>query len=112
MSNILFMVRLTDEGDFVSVRRAEQHLKEHGFSVGTMQRPEPRGILYGNVGIQKWRNLNRSERDALHGLMSGNRSSQVSIEILDTAPLEPVRALADSLEGQPFTTIIFRSPTL
>lgn len=112
MSNILFMARLTDEGDFVAVQRAERVLKDHGFSVGTTQGPEPRGILYGGAIIEKWRNLNRSEREALHGLMSGNRSSQVSIEILDTAPIEPVRALADSLEGQPFTTILFRPPAL
>ncbi|WP_208852691.1 hypothetical protein [Brucella tritici] len=112
MSDILFMARLTDEGDFVAVNRAERLLKKHGFSVGAMQKPEPRGIMHGDIDIQKWRNLNREEREALHGLMSGNRSSQVSIEILDTAPIEPVRALADSLEGQPNTIILFRPPAL
>ncbi len=108
MANILFMARLTDPGDFVAVRRAEKLLTDHGFSVGTMQKPEPRGILFGDYDIQKWRNLSREDREALHGLMSGNRDSQVSIEIHDTAPLDAVRKLADALDGTENTVVIVR----
>lgn len=110
MSNIIFMARLTDAGDFAAVRRAEQLLQAHGFSVGTTQRGSPRGILFGNYDIQKWRNLNVSERAALHGILDGDRSSDAQIEIWDPAPLEAVRALADSLEGQPCTVLTKRPP--
>ncbi|MEN5277337.1 hypothetical protein ABE527_10330 [Brucella sp. TWI432] len=65
MSNIIFMARLTDQGDFAAVRRAEQLLKQHGFSVGTTQRGSPRGIMFGAYDIQKWRNLNEADRAAL-----------------------------------------------
>lgn len=110
MSNIIFMARLTDAGDFAAVRRAEQLLQAHGFSVGTTQRGSPHGILFGNYDIQKWRNLNVSERAALHGILDGDRSSDAQIEIWDPAPLEAVRALADALEGQPNTVLTKRPP--
>jgi len=108
MSNIIFMARLTDEGDFAAVWRAERLLEEHGFSVGHMQRGSSRGILFGDYDIQKWRNLNEAERAALHGVMDGDRSSYVQIEIWDAAPIEAVAALADALEGQPSTDLIKR----
>jgi len=108
MSNIIFMARLTDHGDFVAARRAEQLLQAHGFSVGTTQRGSPRGILFGDFDIQKWRNLNEADRAALHGVLDGDRSSDAQIEIWDPAPLNAVAALADALEGQPSTVLIKR----
>ncbi|MBA8861776.1 hypothetical protein FHW19_003503 [Ochrobactrum anthropi] len=108
MSNIIFMARLTDEGDFAAVRRAERLLHDRGFSVGHMQRGSSRGILFGDYDIQKWRNLNEAERAALHGVMDGDRSSYVQIEIWDAAPIEVVAALADALEGQPHTALTMR----
>lgn len=104
MSNIIFMARLTDEGDFEAVARAERLLVEHGFSIGTTQRGSPRGILFGNFDIQKWRNLNHAERAALHGVLVGDRSSHAEIEIWDPAPLAAV------LEGQINTVLIKRPP--
>lgn len=111
MSNIIFMARLTDQGDFAAVRRAEHLLDQHGFSVGIMQRGSSRGILFGDYDIQKWRNLNVAERAALHGILDGDRSSHAQIEIWDPAPLEAVRALADALEGQP-NTVLTKHPPL
>lgn len=110
MSNIIFMARLTDAGDFAAVRRAEQLLQAHGFSVGVTQRGSSRGIMFGDYIIQKWRNLNVAERAALHGILDGDRSSHAQIEIWDPAPLEAVRALADALEGQPNTVLTKRPP--
>lgn len=108
MSNIIFMARLTDEGDFVAARRAEALLKQHGFSVGTTQRGSPRGILFGDYDIQKWRNLDENDRAGLHGILDGDRASDAQIEIWDQAPIEAVAELADALEGQPFTVLIKR----
>lgn len=110
MSNIIFMARLTDAGDFAAVRRAEHFLQAHGFSVGVTQRRSSRGIMFGDYIIQKWRNLNVSERAALHGILDGDRSSDAQIEIWDPAPLEAVRALAGALEGQPNTVLTKRPP--
>ena len=110
MSNIIFMVRLTDAGDFAAVRRAEQLLQAHGFSVGVTQRGSSRGIMFGDYIIQKWRNLNVAERAALHGILDGDRSSHAQIEIWDPAPLEAVRALTEALEGQPNTVLTKRPP--
>ena len=110
MSNIIFMARLTDAGDFAAVRRAEQLLQAHGFSVGVTQRGSSRGIMFGDYIIQKWRNLNVAERAALHGILDGDRSSDAVIEIWDPAPLEAVRALADALEGQPNAVLTKRPP--
>lgn len=111
MSNIIFIARLSYEGDFAAVWRAERLLQEHGFSVGAMQRGSPCGILFGDYSIQKWRNLNEAERAALHGVMDGDRSSDVQIEIWDIAPLEAVAALADALEDQP-GTVVTKRPAL
>ncbi|MEJ5084814.1 hypothetical protein [Brucella pseudogrignonensis] len=108
MSNIIFMARLTDKGDFTAVRRAEALLQQHGFSVGVTQRGSPRGGLFGNYDIQKWRNLDETHRAALHGVLDGDRSSDAQIEIWDQAPLEAVAALTEALEGQPFTVLIKR----
>ncbi|MBC8718215.1 hypothetical protein [Ochrobactrum sp. Marseille-Q0166] len=108
MSNIIFMARLTDQGDFAAVRRAEQLLEQHGFSVGITQRGSPRGILFGAYNIQKWRNLDEKDRAALHGVLEGDRASDAQIEIWDPAPVEAVAALADALEGQPSTVLIKR----
>lgn len=71
-------------GDFAACREAEAWLRERGFSVGRMQGPAPRGILRGDVDIQKWRNLSAGERRALDGRMTGNmRNGPVCIEISD-----------------------------
>ncbi len=110
MSNIIFMARLTDQGDFVAVRRAEQLLQAHGFSVGVTQRGSSRGIMFGDYDIQKWRNLNVAERAALHGILDGDRSSDAQIEIWDPSPLEAVAALAAALDGQPNTVLTKRPP--
>jgi len=108
MSNIIFMARLTDAGDFAAVRRAEQPLQDHGFSVGVTQRGSSRGVMFGDYVIQKWRNLDVSDRRTLHGILDGDRSSDALIEIWDPAPLEAVAALADALDGQPSTVLIKR----
>ena len=79
--------------EFSAAHSAEEFLTSAGFSVGRMQRADPRGILFGDFDIQKWRNLNAHERRELHGYMQGNmRIGPVKIEIYDTAPPEAKRA--------------------
>jgi len=62
----------TQQGGFAATRAAEAWCKRHGLSVGFMQRNEPRGLLYGDYAIAKWRNLSIGNRAALDGTMTGN----------------------------------------
>jgi hypothetical protein len=69
-------------GDFEAIRAAEAWCEANGVSVGRMQAHQPRGLLYGDYDIQKWRNLRAHERAALHGRMTGSRSGPVVIELV------------------------------
>ncbi|EKN01089.1 hypothetical protein MXAZACID_02249 [Acidocella sp. MX-AZ02] len=53
----------------------------HGMSVGRLQRDEPRGILFGDFDIQKWRNLRPAERAALHGTFRRVSDLVVQVEL-------------------------------
>lgn len=82
-----------DAGDFAAVRAAEVFLREAGFSVGIMQAGSPRGILFGDFVIAKWRNLRPADVAALHGTMIGGRDGPVHVVIKATAPAEAHEAL-------------------
>lgn len=81
--------------DFAAIRAAEDWLEDRGFSCGRGQRGAPRGILFGEWDIQKWRNLNERERSELHGQIVGDsRDGPVAVEIFDTPLLpEPARTV-------------------
>jgi hypothetical protein len=69
-------------GDFKAVHAAEEWCEKQGISVGSMQGPSPRGLMYGNYAIAKWRNLNDKEREELHGTMTGDmRNGPVTVQI-------------------------------
>lgn len=72
-----------DEPDnFSACHTAEDWLKKRGFSLGYMQGPSPRGILFGDYEIAKWRNLNGKEKKELDGQMTGSmRNGPVMIEL-------------------------------
>lgn len=73
--------------DFAATREAEAWCKARGISVGTMQGPDPRGLLVGDFFIAKWRNLSRDERAALHGTMTGDgRNGPVHINLFVNCP--------------------------
>lgn len=81
------LLTFSDIGDFAAMRRAERFLEDAGFSVGHAQRGAPRGILYGDYDIQKWRNLNERHRAALHGVMTGDmRNGPVTVALFPSAP--------------------------
>lgn len=76
-----------NDDDFATMRAAESYLEERGFSVGRQQRGEPRGVLFGDFDIQKWRNLNARERAELHGTMTGEgRHGPLTVKLFATAP--------------------------
>jgi hypothetical protein len=79
-------------GDFEAMYAAEAFLAAAGFSVGSTQRGDPRGIMFGDYDIAKWRNLNGREREALHGTMTGNmREGPVTVRIFEKAPEDAKR---------------------
>jgi hypothetical protein len=71
-------------------------LKARGFSVGRMQAGSPRGILFGDFDIQKWRNLRPADRAELHGLMiSGRHAVRASVALYPGAPTDVRQAFID-----------------
>jgi hypothetical protein len=80
------------DGEFEANNAAEAWCRKMGISVGAMQGGEPRGLVWGNALIAKWRNLDQKDRDALDGRMefpAGRpRRSPVVVAIAD--PRDPV----------------------
>jgi len=54
--------------EFPTDAAAERALAKAGFSLGTNQRSDPRGIMFGDWNISKWRNLSAADRRDLHGV--------------------------------------------
>lgn len=76
------VIIFSETGDFAACRAAEQWCAVRGLSVGRMQAGSPRGLLRGNYDIQKWRNLDRDDRRALHGLMTGSmRTGPITVRV-------------------------------
>ncbi len=90
MTNLTF----TNPTPFAACYAAEACLAKRGFSVGPMQGPDPRGILFGDYDIQKWRNLTAAHKAALHGEMTADsmRYGPVTIRLYASAPAEAVEA--------------------
>lgn len=84
-------------GTFEAMGAAEQLLEAAGFSVGSTERGNPRGIMFGSHSIAKWRNLNGRERAQLDGHLTGDmREGPVTIEIFESAPQEARRKFHDA----------------
>lgn len=60
-------------GDFVAFDAAREWVQSLGYSVGSMQRDEPIGLMAGRWSISKWRSLSAKERDELDGTITGNK---------------------------------------
>jgi len=56
---------------FEAIRKAEAFAREQGFSVGRMQSDAPMGLKRGDVDIQKWRNIDFSDRRRIDGAILG-----------------------------------------
>ena len=64
-------IRLEEEGDFSTYRKAEEILKAEGFRTGSMCSPEPTGFAPADQYeyIAKWRNISPAERKLVHGVI-------------------------------------------
>ncbi len=73
---------------------AQKALKDAGFSLGKMQRDAPRGIMFGDIEVMKWRNLSEKDVVYLHGVYQRrSRGGPVRIMMLETAPKDAVENL-------------------
>ena len=70
-------------------------LEPLGFSVGRQQAHAPRGVLFGDYDIQKWRNLRPDDVDDLHGTLVNS-----VVKIWNSAPAAARAAIARAT-GEP-----------
>lgn len=79
-----YTLTFTGKTDFHAVHQAEDWLERHGFSLGPMQKGNPRGIVYGEVAVAKWRNLGFADVKRLDGVLRGDmRRGPVTITLFD-----------------------------
>lgn len=79
---------------FEADRKAVAFLEAAGFSVGRSQGRDPRGILFGDFDIQKWRNLRKADVAGLHGRMTTDSThGPARVHIFASAPPEAHDAL-------------------
>lgn len=88
---------------FRSDEEAEQVLKAAGFSVGRLQRSDPRGVMFGDFDIQKWRNLSAADKSSLDGQMcrhgpAGSPAS-VTIHSADHIPAKAINQVAAAAQA-------------
>ena len=77
-----FTKKFEGANTFEACRAAEDWCKKQGLSIGSMERGSPRGLMYGDYIIAKWRNLSWEERRALDGAMVGDmRNGPVCVEL-------------------------------
>jgi len=62
-------VEFPANGTFMSYYEAERHLKDLGYSVGSMCRNEPIGFKHGELYVAKWYNLSKEDKENLDGVM-------------------------------------------
>lgn len=73
---------------------AEAALAAAGFSLGRLQRDDPRGVIHGDYDIMKWRNLRPSDRAALHGIFQRHgHDGLVTVTLRGSCPPDAVSAL-------------------
>ena len=77
---------------FSSEDKAEVVLTAAGFSIGRLQRDDPRGVIHGDWDIQKRRNLSGDERAELHGIYKRvSADGRVEVTFTSLCPEEPLR---------------------
>jgi len=83
---------LTFEGtnDFEAVNKAAAWCHEKGFSVGSMCRDEPIGLMYGDYLVAKWKNMTPKERRTVDGKITSHnfRSGSVTVTVFRDSLLE------------------------
>ena len=90
---------------FPSNDAAVSALEAAGFSVGRLQASSPRGVMFGDFDIQKWRNLRRGDRETLDGHLCRHgppgSPASVTIHSADHIPAKAINeVIAAAQEGE------------
>lgn len=84
--------------EFEALNEARSFLAAHGFSVGSLQRGAPIGVMFGDYKIAKWRNLDSEDIADLHGRLESKngsfRTGPITLRIRSDAP----QAVHDALK--------------
>lgn len=82
------VITFTEEGEFEAYHAACKWCEDNGYSLGSMARRMPIGLLKGEWQIAKWYNLTPKEQTQLDGTItciSSFREAPIHIVIKDTA---------------------------
>lgn len=73
----------SDGSSFSAISDAEAWLKDNGYSVGSMERGYPIGVMKGDVSISKWTRMTATEHEQLDGRLSSTsfRNDDVTLEL-------------------------------
>lgn len=66
---IVHAVDFPPSGTFGAIRGAEGHLKDMGYTIGSMCREEPIGFAYEANYVAKWYNLDAEDKMRLDGVI-------------------------------------------
>lgn len=79
---------------FETEQDAETKLVAAGFCLGTIQRDDPRAIMFGYGLVEKWRNISQTDRANIHGIYQRlGRGGPVEVTIFNTCPAEGIAAI-------------------
>lgn len=91
-----------EKGTFAAYEAAEEFLRKSGFSIGSMQRDSPIGIMYGVYDIAKWGNIGLRDRKKLHGQINGDkRNGPITVSIFNICPAAGKKAIAATTPNVP-----------
>jgi hypothetical protein len=62
-------IKIVECESFITEDEAIKYLQNNGYSIGRTQGYSPKGIKYGKVDIQKWRNLDEDDILKLDGVL-------------------------------------------
>lgn len=83
------------QGTFKAFDAMNQWARRNGFSLGSRQRGNPQGVIYGDASIAKWRNLSKDDQRAMHGQVTGDALTgpMTFTLFLDRAPAEAIATI-------------------
>lgn len=93
-------------GTFGALADATEWLKQHGYSVGSMERDYPIGIKKGSYSIAKWTNLSDSDRFLLDGVLWSEDFREGDVTLLLTNYVEDEKELLEKAENRDMSLLI------
>lgn len=94
-SGALLEATFTGEATFAALYAAEAFLERAGFSAGSGSAGQPTAFMFGDWLVAKWKNLTTTERNNVHGTMTGDRrNGPVTLRLTAKCPPDGLAAFA------------------